>query len=220
METVLKSRIPLTLLLLAGTLLAPARNVQGQDSRKAFFLSLILPGAGQYYAGERKAAQSFLCAELGIWTSFAGFRKYAAMRENDYRVFARTHAGASVRGKDETFLEDLGFYTDVYEHNRFARWKEGPEGRIYPETEGWVWEWDSESSRRRYRRLRESGISADRRSLYMVGTAVLNRIVSAIHAARSARRPNSRFPSGEERSLQMNFWMRGDELRCALVRPL
>lgn len=214
-------RIILTGLLFATISLWVVRNTEAQPSpRRAFLFSLIMPGAGQYYVGAHGAARSFLSTEFGIWAGFTGFRTYAAIRENDYQLFARTHAGAHTGGKDETFLDDLGFYANVYEHNRFARWREGPEGQVYPETEEWGWEWDSDVSRRRYRRLRESSVSAERRAVYMVGVAMLNRIVSAVHAARIAQRLSAQNMVEEKFSPRVIFWAHEDELRLTLLHPL
>jgi len=47
-------------------------RVPKKSLKKAFFMSLLLPGSGEYYAGAKTQAKAFLGAEAMIW-SFAAF---------------------------------------------------------------------------------------------------------------------------------------------------
>ena len=158
----------------------------GKSGKKAFLLSLLIPGAGQYYVGEKGWARAFLLSEGMLWLGYAGFREYESLRENDYRVFASVHARVDPKGKDAAFFDDVGFYDSVYERNRVIRWEEGSKARLYAERPRAAWEWDSEASRLRFRSLRSSSIQARQRSLYVAGAIMLNHVMSAIHAARSS----------------------------------
>ena len=160
-------------------------GAQEKSGKKAFFLSLLIPGAGQVYVGEKGWAKAFLLSEGMLWLGYAGFREYESWGENDYRVFASVHAGVDPKGKDAAFFDDVGFYDSVYARNRVTRWEEGSRIPLYAEQPRAAWEWDSEASRRKFRSLRSSSIRADRRALYVVGAIMLNHVMSAIHAARS-----------------------------------
>ena len=72
------------------------------------------------------------------------------------------------------------------QHNQFARYDDGLNADLYPETTDFFWEWDSEASRDRYKKLLNSSQSAERQSLLFSGLVVVNHLVSAIHAARFA----------------------------------
>lgn len=159
---------------------------QEASAKKAFFLSLLIPGAGQYYVGEKGWAKAFLLSEGLLWLGYAGFREYGSWRENDYRVFASVHAGVNPEGKDAEFFDDVGFYDSVFERNRVTQWEEGSEALLYAERPQPSWAWDSETSRLTFRSLRSSSLTARERSLYVVGGIVLNHVMSAIQAARSA----------------------------------
>ena len=41
-----------------------------KDHIKAFFMSLILPGSGQYYADSAGNAKIFIATELAIWGGY------------------------------------------------------------------------------------------------------------------------------------------------------
>jgi hypothetical protein len=165
---------------------AGSASAQEISGKKAFFLSLLIPGAGQYYVGEKGWAKTFLLSEGLLWLGYAGFREYGSWRENDYRVFASVHAGVDPEGKDAEFFNDVGFYDSVFERNRVTLWEEGPEALLVPEGSQPSWAWDGEASRLTFRSLRSSSLTARERSLYVVGGIIMNHVMSAIQAARSA----------------------------------
>ena len=176
----------LIIVLLTAGIGAGFVDARETSAKKAFFLSLLIPGAGQYYVGEKGWAKTFLLSEGLLWLGYAGFREYGSWRENDYRVFASVHAGVDPEGKDSEFFDDVGFYDSVFERNRVTRWEEGPEALLYAEGSQPSWTWDSEASRLTFRSLRSSTLTARERSLYVVGGIILNHVMSAIQAARSA----------------------------------
>lgn len=191
-------------LCVAAVLPVDAAKGQPKSPRKAFLLSLILPGAGQYYVGASRSASYFLGAEAASWIGFIGFRRLAGVRQTHYKTFSAAHAGIDPEGKPRQFFIDMGDSTSLYQYNRRARYIRGLQARLYPEEAGWTWEWDSKEAMARYRELFKSSDSAERRALYMVGLAVTNRIVSAIHAARVAESPE------EERTTRVQTWSDGD----------
>lgn len=174
-----------------------AYNQSVRSGKKAFLLSLILPGAGQYYMGERKRAQFFAGSEVAIWLGYGGFHKYEDWRSKDYRLFSIVHAGVKPTGKSDDYFNDIGFYSSIYEFNKTAILNDGPQAKLYPENKVWIWEWDREQSRLKYRLLRNSRLNAHQRMVFMVGFALANHIVSAIDAARIPQRKAAIKPERE-----------------------
>jgi hypothetical protein len=174
-------------LLVFCALVAPIA-AQAMSPKRAFLYSLLVPGWGQYVAGNEKSAVRFLGAELGLWGGFFAFKKVEDVRVDNYRSYAAQHAQAQTSSKNSQYFDDLGFYSSRLQHNRFARYDDGPNANIYPETADFFWEWDSEASRNRYKELLNSSDSAQRQSLLFSGLVVVNHLVSAIHAARNAGR--------------------------------
>jgi hypothetical protein len=159
---------------------------------KAALLSLILPGAGEIYGGSRTKGKIFIVSEASIWAGFFAFRTYGAWLEDDYRVYAATHAKANLEGKSESFFDQLGFYDSRDQYNQFALLYYRAERQPYPVDDFWYWAWDSRGSRYHYRDLKNRSKDASRRALYMVGLSVVNRIVSVVDAMKTVRSYNRR----------------------------
>jgi hypothetical protein len=164
----------------AGEPAAPSRG-------KAFALSLLVPGAGEFYAGSRKPAAVFFGAECALWAIFAGFKGYSGSRLDDCRLYAGGHAAADPRGKGRDFLVAMENFMTLADYNE-AKLKQRDLNAVYPEGGAYEWRWDSNASRRRFERMRISSDRADRAALFTAGGIALNHIVSGIDAVRAARK--------------------------------
>ena len=153
----------------------------------AFWSSLLIPGWGQYDRGDRSNAVRFFAIDVGLWAGVAGFRRLSDIRKDHYRSYAGDHAGAQASDKGKQFLDDLGFYDSRLQHNEVARRRDGADAVLYDGEPEFHWEWDAEESRTRYRELRNSSEGAKRQALFATGFLVVNRLVSAIHAAKLTR---------------------------------
>lgn len=156
--------------------------------RRAFWSSLLIPGWGQIQSGQPASGRLFLVTEAALWSGYLGWQHVGGIRRDTYRTYANDHAGAVTAGKSGGYLDDLGFYESRLQHNQFARVDEGADANLYPDTRGYFWEWDGEASRLRFRDLRNAAETAERNALYATGLVVANHLISAIHAARTARR--------------------------------
>lgn len=152
----------------------------------ALGLSLLLPGAGQYYTENKSKMVIFGSAEGLVWSGFFGLRMYGGWKKDDYRAWAAFHAGADVNGKPDIYYEKLTYYDNLNEYNQLARVVDGPEARLFPVSPQYYWNWDSDQSRSHYRDLRNQSKNAYRRSLLFVGAALVNRILAGIDAYREA----------------------------------
>jgi hypothetical protein len=169
----------------------PAPVKEKQKSKfTALGLSLLLPGAGQYYTGNRSRTAIYGGAEALIWTSYFGLRAYGSWKKENYEGWAAFHAGADVNGKPDLFFEKMTYYNNRDEYNQFAAVYDGPDAQLFPSTDNYWWNWDSQASRDHYRDLRNQSKRAFQRSLFLLGAALANRILSGIDAFRSASASN------------------------------
>ncbi|HIG57307.1 MAG TPA: hypothetical protein EYQ18_25595 [Candidatus Handelsmanbacteria bacterium] len=172
-------RFAILILLLLLPVAASASKSQG-----AFWRSLLIPGWGQRYTtGE---GGRFFAAELVFLGGYFGFERLGDIRREQYRAYAAEKAGAQPAGKGREYFDDLGFYQSRLEHNQFSRYKDGPNAKAYPLGRDSFWEWAGDPSRERYRSLRNSSTTAGRQAVFMTGLLVVNHLVSAVHAARTA----------------------------------
>ena len=162
-------------------------DLLAKSAAGGFWRSLLVPGWGQHYAG--MSPSRFLWAEAVFWGGRWGLMKRADFRSDRFRSFARQHAGADLKNKSRDFLDDIGFYESRSQHDQYALYQDGPLADLYGLDSAYDWHWDNEVSRNNYRNLRNESRHSRRQALYIVGGLVANRIVSAIHVARSYRRP-------------------------------
>jgi len=167
---------------------------------KAFFLSLLVPGAGEYYAGSKKWATVFAVSELTLWTTFTAFRMYGNMKRDDARLFAAAHAGIDLSGKDDRYFVNIENFMSLGDYNAF-KLKQRDLNALYPEDETHAWQWDSETSRRRYERMRVASDRAYSRSTIVVAAVILNHLVSGVDAIRVMNQRESL----SEKNLQVGF---------------
>jgi len=173
---------------------------KGSIGSKNILLSLVLPGLGEWVAGEKGRAKIFMSFELGLWASYFGIREYANVLERDYLTFAAVHAGVNTRGKAKQYWIDIGNAANIYDFNEKRRIDRNLEA-TYPETKKYFWQWDSEGNRIEYSDLREKQDSWKQIGTFVVGGMILNRIVSAIDIVRLVRK-NKKDSSGRSESEQ------------------
>ena len=156
---------------------------------KAFFLSLLLPGAGEAYVGKTAYTRVFLSIELVGWGMFVANRVNVSKRENDYKNYAAQHAGLSDQDKPDQYWIDIGKFDNTYLYNEQRRRDRDVEA-IYPENLPFSWQWDNRENRLYYDGYRIETRQIDERKTYIIGAILLNHVVSAINALRVARAHN------------------------------
>jgi TM2 domain-containing membrane protein YozV len=154
---------------------------------RAVLYSLLLPGAGQFYVEEQNRGKIFLGTEFTFWSGFFAFRTYGSWLKKEYKSYAAVHANAIIQGKSDEFFKDLTYYINRDEYNKLGPLYFGKESPVYPETDFWNWQWESQQAQKHYREMRNKSKSSYRKALYMVGLAMANRLVSAVDAFRLAK---------------------------------
>lgn len=195
----------------------PYRNTiyefETRSPQKAFIYSLLIPGAGQLYAGSKIKAAVFFLADVAAWGGFAHFRSSGHTKEDEYRAFADAHWDQGpywdsllstqgierwhdadsfphhlpyqVVGTDTSVLKNGEYYENVGKYDQF------------------IWGWDDleqyqtgqpdpEQNYRSSRRLTYVGMREDAnkqfdRATTAVIVSIANHLISAFDAARTAR---------------------------------
>ena len=189
---------------------------------KAAVLSALLPGAGEYYVGNRKKARYFFTIEALSWAGCLAFRTYGHWREDDYVRFARTNANASLEGKSDEFRDMVGFYRSIDDYNSLGRVYDPQRPYLY-DTPDNHWRWQSDADQATYRDLKNRSREAYRRAKFMIGIAVANRIISVLDAIRDTRRANRSlersFSHDKPLEIQFSTFDDGAKVQLALRTP-
>ncbi|MCP4706467.1 MAG: hypothetical protein GY865_17860 [candidate division Zixibacteria bacterium] len=159
---------------------------------KAVALSLLLPGAGHYYVKHKGRGQVFLGAEVATWFAYFAFHSYGGWKEDDYKNYAVEHAGITNSGHDDRFYRNLIFYNSREEYNTSGRII-NPGAPYYSNDAQSDWFWDNDENRMTYRAIRNASEVAYRKATFMLGVALVNRVIAGIDAFRLAQKESNRF---------------------------
>ena len=167
-----------------------APDMVGQKSvGLAFFMSLALPGSGEFYMGRKNLTAWFLTTEILLWTGLTANSLYADHLDEEYRIYAAQHAGINREGKDKQFWVDIGKYNSIYDFNEQRRRDRYFEAIYYDESTDY-WLWDSKDNRLKYDGDRLGANEVRNQSVYFFASIVLNHLVSAVNSLRIARKHN------------------------------
>lgn len=178
---------------------------QEKSAKRAVLYSLLLPGLGQWYAGDKTQAKLFFGIEGTIWVSFAVFMIQGYVREEDYKEFAHVFAGVSSTDHSDDYYSIIGEYNSWIPYE--ASVKSDGRFEFYPDTDAqtlenyWIenrvsdyepWVWQSADIRRNFRSQRSASRRSYRRALYAAAASLLNRAASSFFAIGAANRANQR----------------------------
>jgi hypothetical protein len=183
---------------LTGGLQAQKKSVGG-----AVLRSLVVPGWGEYYAGNTALAKWTFGSELAVWSGYFYLNARSRWLERDYKDLAETHAGITSTDRGKQFWIDVGASEDIFAHNeRMARSRD--QDAIYTDTEAYYWRWPSVDLRADYNHVRVKSGTVKEYAESLLGAALLTRLVSGILAAREVRRHNRDITS-EASNFQLQF---------------
>lgn len=175
--------------------------LQQKSRARAFLQSLILPGWGQHYAESRTMMKVFAASEAIFLGSFLWFKSRHNGLEDDLRTFAATHAGVQPGGKSDSYFVDVGNYDNIFEYNQ-AQLRNRDVEALYPETDAFLWQWDSTENREEFEDIRVRSDRAQNRSQFTLAVIFLNHLVSAIHSSFAVYKYNQR---SVEQSFHLKF---------------
>lgn len=165
---------------------------------QALFRSLTLPGWGQLALGRKTSGTIFMMVEAAIWTSVVSFRVQEELRLESSERTAKILAGIDVSERDEEFRRIVGSYLSSDEYNLYVVHRDAANlyfddpvayrQYIADNSLGGAdaWNWSSVDDLLKYRAQRKDSQSAGVRANKALALAIVNRLVSALHAARSA----------------------------------
>jgi len=156
---------------------------------RAFVRSLLIPGWGQLTEDRRRRGYGFLAMEATLVASLVAFNSYRNWLEDDYRAYARQHAGVS-GGHDHQFYVDIGNWNDRDAFNQ-QRLRYRQFDRIYTSPSD-DWLWDSDRNRQHFKSIRIASDQAEQNALLVVGGLLLNHLLSAIDASRGVKKADRR----------------------------
>jgi hypothetical protein len=170
-------------------------QTSGSEIRgKAILASLAIPGLGQRIFKNNLKSEIMLWTDGAIWLMYGGLSLYGNSRNHDAKLFAGVNANANTNIKSDKYYRALEQYdnTNLYNEDirREARerYPDDPAAQnsyisqycFYGDS---TWDWGSDSLRFTYWNKRRTARTAFTRASFVLGAAILNRLVSAIDCA-------------------------------------
>jgi hypothetical protein len=145
---------------------------------------------GELYAGGFSSGKYFLIADGVLWLTYVFVDLQGTSMRNDARAFATARAGISAGGKTDQFFVDIGNFLSVDEYNE-KKLRDREPGKLYDPAAGYSWRWANEVERSDYRTQRLASENMFNNRKFVAAALLLNRVASAINAARAAVATNS-----------------------------
>lgn len=184
-----------------------ATGSRGPSPVMAALRSLAVPGWGQLATGHKMQAATFLGLEVGSWGSYITYQRQGKLRRNASFETAQLYAGIDLNAQDERIRRLVGQYESNEVFNQYVVRREAAffiedpaaqEAYIATHLLGGAesWSWTEFEDFLRYREQRRSSDAAFHNSEFVVGFAIVNRLVSAVMAARQAASLRKRAAAG------------------------
>jgi len=157
--------------------------------------SLLLPGMGELYADGYSSGKYFTIADGVLWGTFIGMNVYANWQEENYKSYAASHAGVNNEGKDAAYYATISGYLNIDDFNS-EKALERNFNEMYNE-EIYFWKWETSEERKTFRSMWTSSEQTTNDIRFVVGALILNRVASAINAARLVAAYNKRLKEDE-----------------------
>jgi hypothetical protein len=176
----------------------PVRRLERPAPPKlAFLLSAVLPGAGQFYLGERRA-YLYLGADVSFWFAHFAYQDASRTREGEAESFARRHWSYD-RYHDSRGTPPCSDLWKAHDDSLIVQLQTASPRRFYEVLAGsrsYRCGWDGlpadpnqmPANWSKYRDMRTQSTHLKNNARIALVAAVLNRMVSGVDAYRSARR--------------------------------
>jgi hypothetical protein len=204
---------------------------KGKSVKRAFVYSLIVPGAGEFYANSKIKAVLFFGLDATLWTLYFNYHKKGKNKENEYKGFAEQHwieddyrewlidsldiqSGSdqdSFWNKEEQRFDWLSHHLpnkkdqQYYEMiGKYDQFKFGWDDFPVPDT--------NQALRNAYLNMRRDSNNLLNKAKYSVMFSLANHILSAFDAAISVKKYNKKGERFSQIHLQMRLSERDDEI--------
>ena len=186
--SIVSIQLLLAILISLSSFMGVASAEEPKDHMKAFLMSFLVPGLGQYYAGAEGYAKLFITAEIALWSGYFYNATNMESSRHDYYSQAALHAGVNPKGMGGKYLNAVGGYNSSFEYNS-RRLQNEFNPVLYSGDK--TWEWDSVKNRQRFRELRERELDYDNNGKFFVAGIVLNHFLAGLNASRLVQSTNA-----------------------------
>ena len=155
----------------------------GSDSRLGLIKNIIIPGMGMPKTEEyQNLKKNYLLREVIIWGTLFSSRQNSDMYENNYINYGVEYGETDVSDYNYQYAINVGDYDSFSEYNDAMLRKRLSE-RVYPQNQGYEWDWESSDNRLKYRSMLRTSRDLDKIGDFAIAGLLIHRIVAVINYA-------------------------------------
>ena len=164
-----------------------SQNVKTKTA--AFWRSMLVPGWGNYYAGNNNAAMWHLGAELSLWVGYFYHDYQFEQLDQKYKRFAKRNLSLTLEDYPNRFYNEIAKYNS-YEQYRLFQLGQGksPESILL---ERYAWFWPSDNLRREYAERRSDAFGSERNIKLWFYAMIANRLLAWISSVSDVKKANA-----------------------------
>ena len=143
--------------------------------------NVILPGWGiADIKGQEHKKNQYILREVIIWSTLFTSRENSHIFENNYISYSIDYGSTDVSGFDSQYSINVGNYNSIFSYNDAMLRKRLPDN-LYPENQGYDWNWDTSSNRLKYKSMLQISRDLDKIGDFAIAGLLIHRLVGAIN---------------------------------------
>ncbi|MBM4157362.1 MAG: hypothetical protein FJ216_01110 [Ignavibacteria bacterium] len=171
-----------------------------KSSGLALLFSLILPGAGHYYAERMDIGKYFFAGEVASWVGLITMNLYGNSVRDDARSFASVNASFNQSGKNDDYYTNIGSFMNIFEYNN-EKLRKGEYSKIYADIEKYYWNWNNSPNKDTYESQRKKSERIyNSRVIFAMGM-IINRLASGLSSILIVNKENNKL---DNQSIRIN----------------
>jgi hypothetical protein len=212
------------------TIITDVYGFKGKSVKRAFLYSLIIPGAGEFYANSKIKAALFFGLDVTFWSIYFNYHKKGKNKENEYRGFADLHwvendyrqwlidtLGITSGSDQDSFWNKEKQSWDYLSHHLPDR-KDQQYYEMIGKYDQFEFGWDdfpmetSQPNRNVYLDMRRDSNNLLNKAKYSAMFSLANHILSSFDAAIAVKKYNRKGERFSQIHFQMRLTERNDEI--------
>ena len=151
------------------------------DSRLSLIKNIIIPGMGIPNTEEySKIKKHYLLREVVIWGTLFSSKQSSDIYESNYINYGVDYCGSDVSDFNYQYAINVGDYDSLSEYNDAMLGKRLSD-KLYPQDQGYNWDWESSNNRLKYRNMLRTSRDLDKVADFAIAGLLIHRIVAVIN---------------------------------------
>ena len=153
------------------------------DSKFVLIKNIVIPGLGMPKTDQyQKIRKQYLLREVVLWGGLFSSRRSRDIYKDNYINYGVTYSDTNVSDFNYQYAINVGDYDSMSEYND-AMLRKRLSDKVYPQDQGYDWNWGASSERLKYRNMLRTSRNLDKMGDFAIAGLLIHRIVGVINYA-------------------------------------